>query len=277
MGPAICIALFALHLGLVSSVESEGDDPLDWLRNSIPGEPGTDYPIMAATQLTDFSCDGLVFGGYYADPSTDCQQYRVCLQDPISIETLYPVNFLCPNGTIFNQELFNCDWWFNVDCLASEGLYGAAEGAFGSSGGSGEGSDAGSCPAASPGSPDQCAGAVSTCWSPGQRDTDCPSNGLCCFDGCANTCGDQPEVQAAAQAQPVQQTTEGYSYDEPSVTLPVRPQTTPAPVVTSPLALYGPPAGGRRGRQGRRLGNRRSRKQGRRVKNARTARRVVFV
>ena len=34
------------------------------------------------------------------------------LQDPISPDTLYPVNFLCPNGTIFNQELFNCDWWY---------------------------------------------------------------------------------------------------------------------------------------------------------------------
>ena len=95
----------------VLSVESEGDDPLDWLRNSIPGEPGTDYPIMAATQQTAFTCDGLVFGGYYADPETECQQYSVCLQDPISPETLYPVNFLCPNGTIFNQQLFNCDWW----------------------------------------------------------------------------------------------------------------------------------------------------------------------
>ena len=39
---------------------------------------------------------------------------------------------------------------------------------------------------------DNVSGAVSTCWSPGQRDTDCPSNGLCCFDGCANTCGDAP-------------------------------------------------------------------------------------
>ena len=48
-----------------------------------------------------------------------------------------------------------------------------------------------------------------------------------------------------------------YVLQEPSVTLPVRPQTTPAPEVTSPLALYGPPAGGRRGRQGRRLANRR--------------------
>ena len=37
------------------------------------------------------------------------------------------------------------------------------------------------------------AGQASTCWSPGQRDTDCPQNGLCCFDGCANTCGDAPK------------------------------------------------------------------------------------
>ena len=35
----------------VVGVENEGDDPLDWLRSSIPGEPGTDYPIMAATQV----------------------------------------------------------------------------------------------------------------------------------------------------------------------------------------------------------------------------------
>ena len=47
-------------------------------------------------------------------------------------------------------------------------------------GGSDGGSDAGQCPAASPLSEAECAGAVSTCWSPGQRDTDCPNNGLCC-------------------------------------------------------------------------------------------------
>ena len=33
-------------------------------------------------------------------------------------------------------------------------------------------------------------GKVSTCWSPGQPDGDCPNFGLCCFDGCANTCGE---------------------------------------------------------------------------------------
>ena len=35
--------------------------------------------------------------------------------------------------------------------------------------------------------------AKKTCWSVGQQDTDCPSPdglgyGLCCFDGCSNSC-----------------------------------------------------------------------------------------
>ena len=30
--------------------------------------------------------------------------------------------FLCPNGTIFNQAYFICDWWFNVDCAEAEAL-----------------------------------------------------------------------------------------------------------------------------------------------------------
>ena len=33
-------------------------------------------------------------------------------------------SFLCPNGTIFNQNYFICDWWFNFDCSEAEGLYG---------------------------------------------------------------------------------------------------------------------------------------------------------
>ena len=64
---------------------------------------------------------------------------------------------------------------FNVDCEASAGFYGLAEGAFGTSG-----VFVGTCPAAEPLSPAECEGSVSTCWSPGQRDTDCPNNGLCC-------------------------------------------------------------------------------------------------
>ena len=26
-------------------------------------------------------------------------------------------------GTIFNQEFFICDWWFNVDCSLAESFY----------------------------------------------------------------------------------------------------------------------------------------------------------
>ena len=81
----------------VLGVENEGDNPLDWLKNSIPGEPGVDYPIMAATQETPFSCDGLIFGGYYADPSTDCQQYSVCLQ--VGGQQDLTTNFITGFGT----------------------------------------------------------------------------------------------------------------------------------------------------------------------------------
>ena len=49
----------------VFSVENPGDDPLQWLRDSIPGEPGIDYPIFSSVQQTGFSCDGRVFGGMW--------------------------------------------------------------------------------------------------------------------------------------------------------------------------------------------------------------------
>ena len=31
-------------------------------------------------------------------------------------ESLTKYSLLCPNGTLFNQQYFICDWWFNVDC-----------------------------------------------------------------------------------------------------------------------------------------------------------------
>ena len=44
-----------------------------------------------------FSCDGRAYG-YYADPSTNCQVFHICLGDG-DIKW----SFLCPNQTIFNQ------------------------------------------------------------------------------------------------------------------------------------------------------------------------------
>ena len=36
---------------------------------------------------------------------------------------LISYSFLCPNGTMFHQKYFICDWWYNVDCRASVDFY----------------------------------------------------------------------------------------------------------------------------------------------------------
>ena len=76
---------------------------------------------------------------------------------------------------------------FNVDCTLATTHYQKNEGLFAQSTGGGEGGG-GSCPSVSPLPPASCEGSVDTCWSPGQPDGDCPNFGLCCFDGCSNTC-----------------------------------------------------------------------------------------
>merc|ERR1711892_1540389 len=115
------------------------------LEVNIPGVPGEDYPIYAEVPDTGFTCDGLVEGGYYADPAAECQAFHICANDGAGGLITYSV--LCPNGTIFNQEVFVCDWWFNSDCSEAEGLYGlndenAAEAAANSPAGGGGGGGA---------------------------------------------------------------------------------------------------------------------------------------
>jgi len=91
------------------------------LSTTIPGTPGSDYPIFAEVPETSFLCDGQVDGGYYADVETDCQAFHICTNDGQGGLTKY--SFLCPNGTLFQQQYFVCDWWFNVDCSLAESLY----------------------------------------------------------------------------------------------------------------------------------------------------------
>ena len=86
---------------------------MDWLRKNVPGEPDLDYPILDTVPDTSFSCadhgDGI-----YADPEARCQAWHQC----------YAANmwsFLCPNGTIFNQQIFTCVWWFDFDCDTAAG------------------------------------------------------------------------------------------------------------------------------------------------------------
>ena len=98
-----------------------GQDPLDALGESIPGEPGEDYPILGSVPDTSFECLGQVEGGYYADPEAECQVFHICAGGGEGSLTKY--SFLCPNGTLFNQQYFVCDWWFNVDCSQAENFY----------------------------------------------------------------------------------------------------------------------------------------------------------
>ena len=116
------------------------------LEVNIPGVPGEDYPIYPSVPDTGFTCDGLVEGGYYADPGAECQAFHICANDGAGGLITYSV--LCPNGTIFNQAVFVCDWWFNFDCSEAEGLYGlndqnAAEAAANSPAGGGGGNGGG--------------------------------------------------------------------------------------------------------------------------------------
>ena len=64
-----------------------------------------------------------VEGGMYADVNTGCQVFHICVVAGPATTRLREVNFLCPNGTIFNQNYFICDWWFNFDCATAEDLY----------------------------------------------------------------------------------------------------------------------------------------------------------
>ena len=59
----------------------------------------------------------------YGDVSTGCQVFHVCVVAGPATTRLREVSFLCPNGTIFNQNYFICDWWFNFDCATAVDLY----------------------------------------------------------------------------------------------------------------------------------------------------------
>ena len=49
------------------------------------------------------------------------QAFHVCVR--VSEVDLTKYSFLCPNGSLFDQQYFICDFWFNVDCSQAETLY----------------------------------------------------------------------------------------------------------------------------------------------------------
>ena len=134
-GNSLCVTM------MLSVVAAQELDPFEALASTIPGTPGMhfasfypnsifliltlfcageDYPIFAFPPETSFICAGQV-QGYYADPEADCQSFHICAN--LGDGDLTKYSFLCPNGTLFNQQYFICDWWFNVDCSLSESFY----------------------------------------------------------------------------------------------------------------------------------------------------------
>jgi len=108
-----------IALALVGLVCGQ-DDPLAALAQNIPGVPGEDYPIFVNPPETSFDCNEQI-EGYYADTDADCQSFHICAPD--GSNSLLKYSFLCPNGTLFNQQYFICDWWFNVDCSQAPTFY----------------------------------------------------------------------------------------------------------------------------------------------------------
>ncbi|XP_076640701.1 uncharacterized protein LOC143352260 [Halictus rubicundus] len=89
--------------------------------SKIPGTPGVDFPLYHTIPRTSFSCAYVPFApGMYANVETGCQVYHICHDGR---EGHQGASFLCPNGTIFSQREFSCDWWYNVKCAEAIALY----------------------------------------------------------------------------------------------------------------------------------------------------------
>ncbi|KAI1308005.1 hypothetical protein HDE_00604 [Halotydeus destructor] len=82
------------------------------------GRPGQDFPTYEYVPETGFDCKSQSYPGYYADTGAQCQAFYICQADGRQD------GFLCPNATLFNQELFVCDYWQNVDCSLAPSFYG---------------------------------------------------------------------------------------------------------------------------------------------------------
>lgn len=95
--------------------------PQEYDESSIPGDAGVDYPVLREVPDTSFSCEAQEHPGLYADTEADCQVFHICQKAGRHD------SFLCPNGTVFNQQYFVCDWWYNFACDSAKSFFGLNE------------------------------------------------------------------------------------------------------------------------------------------------------
>ena len=55
------------------------------------------------------------------DPEAGCKVFHVCTND--GNNGLTKQSFSCPEGTLFQQKYFVCDWSSNVDCSKTQDFY----------------------------------------------------------------------------------------------------------------------------------------------------------
>nr|XP_045624215.1 mucin-2-like [Procambarus clarkii] len=92
--------------------------PVEYDEEAIPGDAGVDYPVYETVPVTSFACQDQDHPGLYADVEAQCQTFHICQEDGRHD------SFLCPNGTVFNQQYFVCDWWYNFSCDHATRFYG---------------------------------------------------------------------------------------------------------------------------------------------------------
>ncbi|GFS85163.1 chitin-binding type-2 domain-containing protein [Nephila pilipes] len=84
---------------------------------SVRGIPGEHYPNYSEIPVTSFTCsDKEYIPGFYADLETGCQVFHVCYEHRRE-------SFLCPLGTIFNQPILACDYWYSSNCSQAPHYY----------------------------------------------------------------------------------------------------------------------------------------------------------
>ncbi|XP_054709513.1 uncharacterized protein LOC129219215 [Uloborus diversus] len=87
------------------------------MSNMFRGTAGVDYPDLNTIPTTSFRCSEQVYeGGLYADVEARCQVYHVCHDGRKD-------SFLCGKGTIFNQQILACDYWYSTECETAPNFY----------------------------------------------------------------------------------------------------------------------------------------------------------
>nr|XP_027234798.1 collagen alpha-2(IV) chain-like [Penaeus vannamei] len=137
----VAVVLLRLCIGVIAQAEDEaftnGLTAVDIIRigdeddDMIVGVAGNDYPTYAEVPDTSFRCEDQQSPGYFADQEAECQVFHICVAQGRRIQKF---SFLCPNGTIFDQQYLVCVWWYSFDCAQASQFYSVNDGVFSDTG-----------------------------------------------------------------------------------------------------------------------------------------------